>query len=57
VFIVRLGLPFFAEIPWRMEMDTPVQIICGDALEVLDTLPDSHVSLTVTSPPYYRHRD
>ncbi len=33
------------------------RIICGDALDVLRSLPSASVALTVTSPPYYRHRD
>lgn len=33
------------------------QIICGDALEVLKTLPDASVNCCVTSPPYYGLRD
>ena len=33
------------------------RIICGDAKEVLGTLPPDSVDLTVTSPPYFRHRD
>ena len=33
------------------------RIICGDAKQVLRTLPDDIVDLTVTSPPYFRHRD
>jgi site-specific DNA-methyltransferase (adenine-specific) len=32
-------------------------IICGDAKQVLSSLPDAFVNLTVTSPPYFRHRD
>lgn len=32
-------------------------ILCGDAEAVLATLPAESVNLTVTSPPYYRHRD
>jgi DNA modification methylase len=38
-------------------MTARVRIICGDAAKILRTLPDAHVALTVTSPPYYRHRD
>ena len=30
-------------------------VICGDAEQVLRTLPDGIVNLTVTSPPYFRH--
>ena len=33
------------------------RIICGDAKQVLRTLPDDVADLTVTSPPYFRHRD
>lgn len=33
------------------------RIICGDAKQALSTLPDNSVDLTVTSPPYFRHRD
>jgi DNA modification methylase len=33
------------------------RIICGDAKTVLSTLPAGSVDLTVTSPPYFRHRD
>lgn len=33
------------------------QIICGDAAEVLRTFSRGSVALTVTSPPYYLHRD
>ncbi len=32
-------------------------ILCGDALAVLRTLPDSYVQCVVTSPPYYQLRD
>ena len=34
-----------------------IDIICGDAKDVLGTLPADSVDLTVTSPPYFRHRD
>ena len=33
------------------------QIICGDAVEVLKTFSPSSIALTVTSTPYFRHRD
>lgn len=33
------------------------RIVCGDAKHTLSTLPDDTVDLTVTSPPYFRHRD
>ncbi len=33
------------------------RIICGDAKRVLRELPSGSVDLTVTSPPYFRHRD
>lgn len=32
------------------------QVICGDALEVLQTLPDASVDTVVTSPPYFQVR-
>ena len=32
-------------------------IICGDALEILKTLPDESVNMCVTSPPYFGLRD
>jgi len=34
-----------------------VKIIQGDCLEVLRTLPDQHVQMCVTSPPYWGLRD
>ena len=37
-----------------MELDT---IFCGDALDVLRTLPDDSVHCCITSPPYYALRD
>ena len=37
-----------------MEIDT---IFCGDALNVLRTLPDNFVHCCITSPPYYALRD
>ena len=37
-----------------MELDT---IFCGDALDVLRTLPDNFVHCCITSPPYYALRD
>ena len=37
-----------------MEIDT---IFCGDALDVLRTLPDKSVHCCITSPPYYALRD
>ena len=37
-----------------MELDT---IFCGDALDVLHTLPDNFVHCCITSPPYYALRD
>jgi DNA modification methylase len=33
------------------------RILCGDAETALATLKDGEVDLTVTSPPYFRHRD
>jgi site-specific DNA-methyltransferase (adenine-specific) len=38
-------------------MGPTARIICGDAVEVLRRLPEGVAALTVTSPPYYRHRD
>ena len=37
-----------------MELDT---IFCGDALDVLRTLPDNFVHCCITSPPCYALRD
>ncbi|MCK9592734.1 MAG: site-specific DNA-methyltransferase [Methanoregula sp.] len=34
-----------------------VELICGDALEILKTMPDQSVNCCVTSPPYYGLRD
>lgn len=34
-----------------------VELHCGDALEILKTLPDQSVNCCVTSPPYYGLRD
>ena len=34
-------------------MSKTFEILQGDALEVLKTLPDESVDLCVTSPPYY----
>ena len=33
------------------------EILCGDAAEVLKTLPEECVNMCVTSPPYYGLRD
>jgi site-specific DNA-methyltransferase (adenine-specific) len=33
------------------------RLICGDALEVLRTLPDASIDTCITSPPYYGVRD
>ena len=33
------------------------RILCGDAETALGTLKAGEVDLTVTSPPYFRHRD
>ncbi len=38
-------------------MSKKCRIICGDAKETLEGLPCNSVDLTVTSPPYFRHRD
>ncbi|MCA1917258.1 DNA methyltransferase [Methanospirillum hungatei] len=32
-------------------------IICGDALTILEKLPDSFIQTVITSPPYYGMRD
>ena len=32
-------------------------IITGDALEVLKTLPDESINMSITSPPYWQQRD
>ncbi|MBA3313853.1 MAG: site-specific DNA-methyltransferase [Planctomycetota bacterium] len=37
--------------------DRQAAILCGDAATVLATLPADFARLTVTSPPYYRHKD
>lgn len=34
-----------------------VQLLCGDSIEVLRTMPDESVQTCVTSPPYYGLRD
>lgn len=38
-------------------MRAAARIICGDAADVLRTLRTGMAALTVTSPPYYQHRD
>jgi DNA modification methylase len=38
-------------------MNKAIRILCGDAADVLRSVPDASVALTVTSPPYYLHRD
>jgi DNA modification methylase len=38
-------------------MDKQHRVLCGDAVEILSRQPPSCVALTVTSPPYYLHRD
>lgn len=38
-------------------MNEPNQIILGDSLEVLKTLPDECVDCVITSPPYWNLRD
>ena len=38
-------------------MEIKSRVVCGDAVEVLRTLPPNHAALAVTSPPYFRHRD
>lgn len=41
---------------WEFCKETD-RILCGDALEMLRTLPDNSVHCCVTSPPYYALRD
>src|SRR5437588_4575453 len=38
-------------------MSEPIQVLCGDAVDVLRTLAARSIVLTVSSPPYFRHRD
>lgn len=39
-------------------MNLPInQIICGDALDVLKTLPDDYINCCISSPPYWALRD
>lgn len=38
-------------------MEVQAKIVCGDAVEVMQALPGGSVALTVTSPPYFQHRD
>jgi len=33
------------------------QIVCGDCLELMPTLPEKSINLVITSPPYYQQRD
>lgn len=41
----------------KNELDKLVnKVICGDALEILKTIPDNSVDLVITSPPYYKQR-
>jgi DNA modification methylase len=42
----------------KINVDSPIlnQIICGDSLNVLKTLPDNCIDLTLTSPPYNFNR-
>lgn len=40
-----------------MEISDPVhKVICGSAVDVLDSLPNGMIQTTVTSPPYFGHR-
>ena len=45
--------------PGEMELPNPTDFVvhCGDALEVLKTLPSESVNCCITSPPYYGLRD
>ena len=42
---------------YRVELADNFVVHCGDALEVLKTLPSESVNCCVTSPPYFGHRD
>ena len=42
---------------WRRVKERVSKVICGDAAEVLKTLPQGSVNMCVTSPPYYGLRD
>ena len=33
------------------------EIICGDCLAVLKAMPNNHIDLIITSPPYFQQRD
>src|SRR5215468_4332278 len=33
------------------------EIICGDAFQLIEQLPDASINLVITSPPYYQQRD
>ncbi|MFH1407508.1 MAG: site-specific DNA-methyltransferase [Patescibacteria group bacterium] len=33
------------------------QIVCGNALKLLEEIPDNSVTLTITSPPYFQQRE
>ena len=39
------------------EMEANARVLCGDAAGCLRSLPAGCAALTVTSPPYYQHRD
>jgi len=38
-------------------VESPSRILCGDAAELLQSVPTAHVDAIVTSPPYYQQRD
>jgi site-specific DNA-methyltransferase (adenine-specific) len=38
-------------------MDYLNEIVCGDCLEILKTIPDNSINTIITSPPYYSQRD
>ena len=40
-----------------MKKGNSYELYCGDALEVLKTMPDNSINCCVTSPPYYNLRD
>ncbi len=41
----------------RREKKKKYKLFCGDATEILAQLPASSVNATITSPPYYKHKD
>ncbi|MCG8323765.1 MAG: hypothetical protein MI921_30010 [Cytophagales bacterium] len=35
----------------------PYTILCGDVIEMMNTIPDSSIHCIITSPPYWQKRD